>query len=142
MEISQKRQTFMQATILLLCSDPVIRSVLNETLKGEGYVVLPTGDLGAAVDRLREYKPELLLIRPYIDNMAGHDAAQYLRTKRPGMRVLMVSGLLDDDRLRYRQSLQCIEVFPKPFTADELIEKVREVLGTPRSGDAKSGATA
>ena len=43
----------MHPTILLLCSDAVIRSVLEETLKGEGYVVLPTGDLGSAVDRLR-----------------------------------------------------------------------------------------
>ena len=132
----------MHATILLLCSDPVIRAVLDETLKGEGYVVLPTGDLGTAVDRLREYKPELLLIRPYIDNMAGHDAAQYLRTKRPGMRVLMVSGLLDDDRLLYRQSLQSIEVFPKPFTADELLAKVREVLGTKRSVTSTATGTA
>jgi DNA-binding response OmpR family regulator len=131
----------MHATILLLCSDPVIRAVLDETLKGEGYVVLPAGDLGSAVDRLREYKPELLLIRPYIDNMAGHDAAQYLRTKRPGMRVLMVSGLLDDDRLRYRQSLQCIDVFPKPFTAAELLEKVREVLGTKRPMASTATAT-
>ena len=132
----------MHATILLLCSDPVIRAVLDETLKGEGYVVLPTGDLGTAVDRLREYKPELLLIRPYIDNMAGHDAAQYLRTKRPGVRVLMVSGLLDDDRLLYRQSLQSIEVFPKPFTADELLAKVREVLGTKRSVTSTATGTA
>jgi DNA-binding response OmpR family regulator len=132
----------MHPTILLLCSDAVIRSVLEETLKGECYVVLPTGDLGSAVDRLREYKPELLLIRPYIDNMAGHDAAQYLRTKRPGMRVLMVSGLLDDDRLRYRQSLQSIDVFPKPFTAEELLEKVRQVLGTKRPMGSTATATA
>jgi DNA-binding response OmpR family regulator len=124
----------MNETILLLCSDPVIRSVLDETLQTEGYVVLSVGELGTAVDRLREYKPDLLLIRPYIDNMAGHDAAQYLRTKRPGMRVLMVSGSLDDDRLRYREALHSIDVFPKPFTAAELLEKVREVLAAHRSG--------
>jgi len=124
----------MNETILLLCSDPVIRSVLDETLQTEGYVVLSVGELGTAVDRLREYKPDLLLIRPYIDNMAGHDAAQYLRTKRPGMRVLMVSGSLDDDRLRYREALHSIDVFPKPFTAAELLEKVREVLAAKPAG--------
>jgi DNA-binding response OmpR family regulator len=118
----------MTATILLLCSDPVIRSVLDETLQHEGYSVVSVGELGNAVDRLREYKPSLLIIRPYIDNMAGHDAALYLRTKRPGMKVLMVSGTLDDDRLRYRNDLQSFEVFPKPFTAAELLDKVRAVL--------------
>ena len=124
----------MSATILLLCSDPVIRSVLDDTLKTEGYVVLPVGELGTAIDRLRECKPDLLIIRPYIDNMAGHDAAQYLRTKRPGMRVLMLSGSLDDERLRYRDDLRSIDVFPKPFTAAELLEKVRQVLATARPG--------
>ncbi len=126
----------MHATILLFCSDPVIRSVLGETLEAHGYVVLPVGDLGGAVKRLREHKPDLLIIRTYVDNMAGHDAAQYLRTKRPGMRVLIVSGLIDDDRLSYRESVHGIEVFPKPFTAIDLLEKVHEVLSTtvPSSG--------
>jgi len=115
-------------TILLFCSEPVIRSVLEETLRGHGYVVLPVGDLGGAVDRLREYRPDLLIIRTYVDNMAGHDAARYLRTKRPGMRILMVSGLLDDERLCYRESVHGIEVFPKPFTAVDLLNKVQDVL--------------
>jgi DNA-binding response OmpR family regulator len=118
----------MNATILVLCSDAVIRSVITDTLEARGYVVLGAANLGTAVDRLREYKPDLLIIRPYIDNMAGHDAAHYLRTKRPGMRVLMVSGTLDDERLLYRDSLHAIEVFPKPFTAAELLAKVSEIL--------------
>jgi DNA-binding NtrC family response regulator len=121
----------MHATILLLCSDAVIRAVIAETLENDGYVVWATGSLGAAVDRLRECKSDLLIVRPYIDNMAGHDAAHYLRTKNPGMRVLVVSGSLDDDRLSYREQIRGFEIFPKPFTATELLAKVREVLGTP-----------
>ena len=124
------------ATIMLFCSDAVIRSALRETLETQGHVVLPVGDVGEAVDRLRETRPDLLIIRTYVDNMAGHDAAKYLRTKRPGMRILMVSGLLDDDRISFRESVSGIEVFPKPFTAAELLEKVDEVLAkpTPSSG--------
>ena len=119
------------STIMLFCSDAVIRSALRETLEAQGYVVLPVGAVGEAVDRLRETRPDLLIIRTYVDNMAGHDAAKYLRTKRPGMRILMVAGLLDDDRISFRESVSGIEVFPKPFTADELLEKVHEVLAKP-----------
>lgn len=124
------------ASILLFCSEPLVRTILTETLEANGYTVLPVGDLGSAVDRLREVKPDLLIIRTYVDRMPGHDAARYLRTKRPGMRVLMASGLLDDDRLNFRESIHGIEVFPKPFTAADLLEKVREVLSTtvPSSG--------
>ena len=36
----------MNITILLLVSDPIVRSVLKETLEHEGYTVVAAGDLG------------------------------------------------------------------------------------------------
>ncbi len=123
----------MKTTILLLVADPVVRSVMEEALTTEGYTVLATGDLGKAVDRLKEISPDLLITRTYVQNMSGHDAAMYLRTKRSKMRVLLVGGLMDDDRLHYREALQGFDIFPKPYTKAELLHKVSEVLRKPRS---------
>lgn len=122
----------MKSTILLLVSDPLMRSVLKETLEHEGYTVLATGDLGSAVDRMEEVPPDLLIIRNYVEGLPGHDAAVYLRSKHVKMKVLIVGGLLDDDRLELRESLQGFEVFPKPYGAAELLQKVKEVLASPR----------
>ncbi len=122
-----------KTTILLLVSDPVVRSVMEETLDREGYTVVSTGDLGKAVDRLKELTPDLLITRTYVQSMSGHDAAMYLRTKSPKMKVLLVGGLLADDRLHYREALQGFEVFPKPYTPAELLQKVSDVLNKPRS---------
>jgi DNA-binding NtrC family response regulator len=124
----------MKATILLLVSDQLVRAVIQEKLEGEGYLVLPTGDLGTAVGRLRDCTPNLLITHSYVSSMPGHDAAKYLGKKCPHMRVLMVGGLLDDDRLRYRATLAGFEVFPKPYSAAQLLEKVKEVLATVRRG--------
>ena len=121
-----------KTTILLLVSDPVVRSILQETLEREGYMVLATGDLGQAVDRLKECTPDLLIIRTYVQSLPGHDAAMYLRTKCREMRVLMVGGLLDDERLQYREAREGFEVFPKPYAASELLQKVKDVLNKPR----------
>ena len=119
-------------TILLLVSDPLGRSVFREILQGEGYVVLPASDLGQAVDWLKESSPELLITRAYVDNMTGHDAAIYLRERCHSMKVLMVGGILDDDRFKHRLELQKFAVFPKPYSAAEMLEKVKEVLTEPR----------
>jgi CheY-like chemotaxis protein len=112
-------RSLMKMTILLLVSDSVVRSILKETLEREGYTVLATGDLGQAVDRLQECIPDLLITRTYIESLPGHEAAMYLRTKCPEMRVLMLGGLLvtgglhierSSKDLRYSQShiqLQC-----------------------------------
>jgi len=122
----------MKSTILLLVSDPVVRSVMKEALEYAGYTVVATGDLGNAVDRLKEIEPDLLITRTYVEGLPGHDAAIYLRTKCVKMRVLIVGGLMEDDRLELRESLAGFEVFPKPYHRAELLEKVREVLAKPR----------
>jgi hypothetical protein len=48
------------------------------------------------------------------------------------MKVLMLGGLLDDERLAYRAEQQGFEVFPKPYTAAVLLQEVRKVLNKPR----------
>ena len=121
-----------KTTILLLVSDPIVRSTLSETLDREGYTVLATGSLGQALDRLKECTPDLLITRTYVQSLSGHDAAVYLRTKCLKMKVLILGGLLDDERLQYREALQGFEVFPKPYTAAELLQKVKDVLSRPR----------
>jgi DNA-binding NtrC family response regulator len=118
----------MKTTILLLVSDPVVRSVLEETLEQGGYNVLPCGDLGRAVDRLKEQTPDLLITRSYVENLPGHDAALYLRTKCHGLKTLMVDGWLDDERLQYRTSVEGFDVFPKPYSAAALLAAVKDAL--------------
>jgi hypothetical protein len=48
------------------------------------------------------------------------------------MKVLILGGLLDDDRLRNREALQGFAVYPKPYTQAELLQKVKDVLSEPR----------
>ena len=122
----------MKTTILLLVSDLIVRSVVQEALEREGYVVRATGDLGKAVDRLKEVRPDLLITRTYVQGLPGHDAAKYLQTKCPGMRVLILGGLLDDDRLHNREMLEGYAVFPKPYSAAEMLKKVKDVLSVSR----------
>jgi DNA-binding NtrC family response regulator len=116
--------------IMLLISDPDMRTIIRDSLTSQGYLVQATAEIGIAVDRLKEVTPDLLIIRPYINSMPGHDAVKYLRTKCPGLRVLMVGGLIDDARLSYRDLLENINIFPKPFSAEQLLDAVQDVLAS------------
>ena len=118
--------------IHLLVSPALLRVVIQETLEHEGYFVFPSGDLGTAVDKLKESKPDLLIVSPYVEDMSGYDAANFLRTKLPGLPVLMMGGVISDDRLQNRLAIKGFEVFPKPFTASDLLQKVKEALQKPR----------
>lgn len=118
----------MSAMILLLVSDSVARVVLPEVLEHGGYSAMAAGDLGTAVKRLNQSKPDLLIISPYVEDMSGYDTAKFLRTKCHGLPVLMLAGLLDNDRLEYRLALEGFAAFPKPYSAAELLSKVKDVL--------------
>jgi DNA-binding response OmpR family regulator len=116
------------ATILVFHSAPIVRKVIREILQCEGYVVRATGDLGIAVDMVRETPPDLLLIDVYVADINGHDAALYLCQKCPSMRVLMVAGLPADQRIEARTTDEKFMVFPKPFAPAELAARVKEIL--------------
>jgi DNA-binding response OmpR family regulator len=118
------------ATILLLVSDPLMREVLRDALQSAGYLVMVAGDIGAGVDRVNEMRPDLLITRSYINSMPGRMAADYLRTKRPGLPVLIVSGFMDDDRVMAQNAIADFHIFPKPFTRSEFLTQVKEVLST------------
>jgi DNA-binding response OmpR family regulator len=120
--------TMPNALIMLLVADSVARVVIQETLEHGGYPVMAAGDLGTAVKRMSESTPDLLIIGPYIEDISGYDTAKFLRTKYHGLPVLMVAGIIDDDRLEYRLELEGFEVFPKPYSAAELLAKVKDML--------------
>ena len=126
-----------QAMVLLLGSEPINRAIMKEVLEGAGYGVLAAGDLGTAVNMLAECQIDLLLTHPYIEDIPGHEAARYLRARNPQMGVLMVAGFLNDDRIQYRAELEDFEIFPVPFTAAQLLEKVEEVLKIAREREAR-----
>lgn len=116
------------ATILLVDSEPVMRAAMRDVLSDAGYLVVGAGDLGAAVDRLKETRPDLLIVRPYINSMPGHIAADYLRNRRPGLPVLIVSGFMDEDRGNVNNAVERFYTFPKPFSREDLLAKVKDVL--------------
>jgi two-component system, response regulator, stage 0 sporulation protein F len=122
----------LNATILLLISPAILRVVIQETLEHEGYSVYPAGDLGTAVDKLKLSKPDLLIVSPYVEDMSGYDSAIFLRTKLPGLPVLMMGGIIADDRIQNRLVLKGFNFFPQPFTPADLLEKVKDALQKPR----------
>jgi DNA-binding response OmpR family regulator len=122
--------------ILLIDSEPVTRASLRDALQNAGYLVQTAGDLGEAVDRVTEMRPDLLIVRPYINSMPGRMAAEYLRTRRHGLPVLIVGGFIDDGRIQVKNEIDDFYSFPKPFTREDLLAKVKDVLETVRKKTA------
>ncbi len=119
----------MAARILVLDAEPVVQEVVTRILSRHGYEVRATGSISKAFQMVKASPPDLLITNVLLPGIRGHDAASLLRELHPGMRVLMVAGLPDDQQIYDMTKSEGIEPFPKPFSAGDLATKVKEMLG-------------
>jgi DNA-binding response OmpR family regulator len=118
----------MSTRIAVLDAEPTVRSVVVKTLCRAGYDVEPADTLEAAIEIIKDRPPDLLLTNVYLPGVTGHEAMRLLKAIRPDLPVLMVSGLPDSEVIRDWAGRDGFDTFPKPFTPDELVDKVRKML--------------
>ena len=131
---SGERAATGRERILLVEDEPSIRRVAARILQPLGYQVLVAEDAYEAL-RLAESTTEvidLLLTDIVMPGMSGRVLADRLSTRRPGIRILFMSGYPDDATLRHGPLRAGTHFLPKPFTPGGLSEKVREALDAPR----------
>jgi signal transduction histidine kinase len=116
-------------TILLAEDDEELRTLTARVLTAQGYRVLQASD---GVDALRVAEQhsgalDLLTTDMVMPAMGGHDLASELTARRPGLKVLFVSGYADD--VIGRGTLGPGDAFlQKPVDPGLLARKVRQVL--------------
>jgi hypothetical protein len=118
-------------TILLVEDEPAVRLVSARMLETQGYRVL-LANTGEEALRLLEAarEPVHLLLTDVVlaGGMSGRVLAERVRDLRPGFKVLFVSGYTSDVTILHGLLEKGITLVQKPFTAESLGGKVREVL--------------
>jgi len=120
-------------TILLVEDDEAVRSVTRRALTRFGYSVLPAKGGEEAFELAEEFPDEidLLLTDIMMPGMNGVEVAAGIARIRPGIRVFFMSGYADQDLVRQGLLTPGTRFLQKPFTPQELAERVREILDHP-----------
>jgi hypothetical protein len=117
-------------TILLVEDEEMVRDIASQALEENGYRVLAAQDTIHAQSLCQEHKGRihLMLTDVVMPQMSGRALAERVATIRPEMRVLYMSGYTDDHIVHHGVLEEGMNFIEKPFTADQLARKVREVL--------------
>lgn len=116
------------AQILVIDSEPSVRLVMMKILARAGHFVRTTGDFPEAIQMLHTLLADLVLTNVFLNGIAGHVAMHQLKQEFPRTRVLMVSGLPDQDSIAEWAGESGFDIFPKPFKPNLLVEKVQQML--------------
>ena len=120
-------------TILLAEDEDSVRAVAAAALERHGYRVLRAPDGEAALLIAQEYAEtiDLLLTDAVMPRMNGRELAEKVTLIRPAIRVLFASGYTDDASLLHGIRTDELSFLQKPFTAVDLLRRVRSVLDQP-----------
>jgi PAS domain S-box-containing protein len=117
-------------TVLLAEDEPAVCDLVRAILTSRGYTVLSARlpHEAEGISETHAGKIDLLLTDVIMPGMSGADLAKRIGMRIPGIKVLFMSGYIDDSVVRQGISENETAFLQKPFTPLSLAKKVREVL--------------
>jgi DNA-binding response OmpR family regulator/two-component sensor histidine kinase len=112
--------------ILIVDDDPDVRQIMVGVLSDLGYRVKEAGNGEAALDILRDYRPDLLVLDFGMPGTNGAEVAAGARQQNEGIRILFVSGYSDSSAIE--KSVGKAALLHKPFRPAEFAAAVRSSL--------------
>ncbi len=129
-------------TIMLVEDEVLVHDLVVRLLRLLGYSVLPYSNGEDALRAIDEFEGQihLLMTDVVMPRMDGFALVKKALEKRPGMKVLYTSGYSGQTVHGYGIHEQDVNFLPKPYSADVLASKLREVLDPAPVSSSKSGA--
>ena len=114
---------------LLVDDHTLFRQGVRRLLEMESdfEVIGEAGDAGAAVEKARDLRPDIVLMDIGMQGLSSFEAARHIRKNRPETKVLFLTMYEDEDYL-----VQCLEVGAagyvlKDTAAPQLVTAIRDV---------------
>jgi signal transduction histidine kinase/ActR/RegA family two-component response regulator len=125
-------------TVLVVEDEQAVRDLAVKSLRRRGYCVLVADNGQQALDSAASHDGpiHLLLSDVVMPGMTGPELAARLRTLRPQLRVLLMSGYAGD-AVR-SDDLAAATLITKPFSSATLAQAVRESLDAPLAPGQKN----
>jgi CheY-like chemotaxis protein len=97
-------------------------------LREEGFEVSTVADGVAALVRIAETDPDLIIADAFLPGRNGFDLCRQVKRWRPHVRVILTAGSLETFNDQDAKDAGCDAVLRKPFEATEAVSLIRPLL--------------
>jgi two-component system response regulator MprA len=125
--------------VLLAEDDRAVRDALVRALGLEGYEVVAVGNGADALDRLRQFRPDVVLLDVGMPVVDGLTVCRVLRAEGDRTPILMLTArTATADRVAGLDA-GADDYLPKPFDLDELFARIRALVRRSSFTEAEAG---
>lgn len=127
----------MGAKILVVDDDPDVLEAIGIVLEANGYEVVTARDGAEGLDKLKDEKPDLMILDLLMPNMDGFEVCKELkdprRAKYANIPIIILSSVREEaSRRRYELEtglqLDVDDYVEKPIEYNILLERVKKIL--------------
>lgn len=116
--------------VLVVDDDEVIRQLITINLEMEGYEVLEAVDGIDALEKIKDFKPDVMTLDVMMPRLDGWGTAERLRQdpETAGVKIILLTARAQAaDVSRGKESVLIDEYLTKPFEPDMLIATVERL---------------
>jgi len=124
--------------ILVVDDDATVAEILARYLAREGYEAECVGDGRAAVERVRDRRPDLILLDLMLPGMSGLEVCRKVR-QLTGVPIIMLTARGEENDRVFGLRLGADDYVVKPFSLREVVARVDSVLRRVNGQDANAG---
>jgi DNA-binding response OmpR family regulator len=118
------------ARILLIDDDEMLRNVLSKSLTYAGHVIIQAADGRQGIELTRATTLDLVITDLVMPVQEGVETILTLKRERPELPVIAISGGVSNAKLylEIAARMGAKRILAKPFTPQELVQQIDEVL--------------
>ncbi|RKD24253.1 two-component system response regulator [Ammoniphilus oxalaticus] len=119
----------MSHKVLVVDDAAFMRMMIKEILTKNGFtVVAEAGDGIQAIEKYKEYTPDLVTMDITMPEMDGITAVKEIRKINPDAKIIMCSAMGQQAMVIDAIQAGAKDFIVKPFQADRVLEAIRKIL--------------
>lgn len=123
-----------RGSLLLVEDEDVLRMLVAQFLRAEGFSVCEAADGAEGVEKFAENGPfDLLLVDLNLPFLSGIEVCRRVRKQSPGQKILICSAAIVPEHEEALRAVGVVHLLTKPYHPDVLLAHIRQELG-PRPG--------
>ena len=114
--------------ILIVEDEEAIRLGLVDLLEIEGYQIEVAVDGEEAMNKVRQFQPNLVILDLMLPKVSGYDVCRYIRKTHPETFIMMLTAKNEEINKIQGLEMGADDYVTKPFSVFELMARIKSML--------------